>query len=250
MKSDLDWTTCYEIGLNHLGKKDILNKIVDKVSKYENISLSLQIREEEFYKNHNNLSLERDVYDGFSEKCQSLGIPFGFALGPIDRVEDLIPLLNTGSFVKAISISTANESFVQKLSNLSCPIFFSIGLSDDGYIKERLLPLMKESDFLVHTSLSHSDETQSLMSIKILKDLHENVAFSLHAKNHEIVFTALGCGYPKVFIYVGDKRLDLPDYDHAIDLKDSDSFTRKINSCVIALKSENRNIKKEINFIG
>ena len=132
-----------------------------------------------------------------------------------------------------------------------CQKYFSVGLSSQNFIANEIIPRMNENDMLIHTSLSHLPEDQNLIDINVLESYGKNVCFGQHSINHEVVFTAIGAGAKKIFTYIGDKRLQLPDLHHAIDLCEAENFFNQCLSCFSAMKiNSSENKVSKIDFIG
>ena len=104
MKKVKYWDFCFEVGLNHLGDyNNILSIIQGSVIQSLSCSLSVQIREETFYdENKRYLVLNSDVYVKLRGLCKSLGIPFGLALGPIEKLGWLTGLNLHPDFIRQL----------------------------------------------------------------------------------------------------------------------------------------------------
>lgn len=238
MRDLSSWNLCLEIGINHLGSYSLLEDTIKASGLAElGVSITVQIKEEDFYKTNKNFYLTLDEHQRFLELCRSMKIPCGLALGPLNDVQ---ALKNGGlepDFIKTLSISTEDINFMKRLYSIyDCPKYISVGLSATNYIKDEIIPLMNKNDMLSHTCLTHNSHDQNLPEILVLKELGVPVCFGLHAVDKEIAFTAIGAGAEKIFVYIGNKQLDLPDYEHAIDLADISQFTQKIDRCFGATK--------------
>lgn len=254
MNSTKDWRVCFEIGLNHLGDFKNISNILEVIKKSKNnCALTVQIREEDFYKNgKDHLRLDLEQYLELRKRCLDLNIQFGIALGPL---EDLDWIANSGldpDFLKLLGIASNNLDFIDAVSkSFSCPKFFSVGLSSIEFIHNSIAPRMSENDGFIHTSLSHASEDQNLVQIKFLKSLGKPVFFGQHSSTPAICFAAIGAGADKLFVYIGDKNLDLPDHDHAISLNEINHFEDLCMECFRALGNvESGEKKSKIEFIG
>ena len=244
---------CFEIGLNHLGDYKNIDEILELVQTYNfACSLTLQIREEEFYdKDKNFLRLKNEDYLKFQDMCGDLKIPFGLAFGPL---KDFTWIKNLGiepNFIKLLAIATNNIRFVDSLiQNFECDKYFSVALSELNFIEEMIVPRMSNNDSFIHTSLSHLPEDQNLSYIRKLNNFDKDVYFGQHCSNPEICFAAIGSGAKKIFAYIGNKELNLPDYDHCIGLSDAKKFYDRCIASFSAMNSTNQLKKSKINFIG
>ena len=254
MNSAKDWRLCFEIGLNHLGDFKNISNILEVINNSKNrCALTVQVLEEDFYKSGKDfLRLNLDQYKELRKRCLDLHIQFGLALGPL---EDLDWISNSGidpDFLKLLGIASNNLVFIDAVNkSFSCPKFFSVGLSSIEFIQDSIVPRMSENDAFIHTSLSHASEDQNLVQINFLKSLGKPVFFGQHSSTPEICFAAIGAGADKLFVYIGDKNLDLPDYDHAISLNEINHFDDLCMQCFRALGDVKSGEKKsKIEFIG
>ena len=252
MRDLSNWNVCLEVGLNHLGSYSLLENIIKDNGIAElGVSIAVQIKEEDFYKTNKNFYLTHDEHRCFLALCRSMKIPCGLALGPLTDVQ---ALKNGGlepDFIKTLSISSEDINFMKRLyDTYDCPKYISVGLSATDYIKDEIIPLMNKNDMLSHTCLNHSSQDQNLPEILALKEFGVPVCFGLHAIDKEIAVTAIGVGAEKIFVYIGNKQLDLPDYDHALDLAEISQFTQKADRCFGAMKpSKNKTKRVVIDFI-
>ena len=249
-----DWNVCFEIGLNHLGACERVLGTIREI-RLENIpcSVTVQIREEGFYQgDKEKFALNTEEYIRISSLCKELGIPFGLALGPLDRLDWLAVPGISPNFIKLIGKATNDGAFIDRLnSTFTCSKYYSVGMASSEYIEEQIIPRMRRDDMLVHTALSHESEDQNLGDIKALSSLGKEVCFGLHARNPEICFTAIGAGATKIFAYVGDKTLSLPDHDHAIGLDEVVDFYNGCWRSFSSMKKNNFALKpSKIKFIG
>lgn len=240
-----NWGVCLEIGINHLGSYTLLENIIKENGISElGVSVTVQIKEEEFYKTNKNFFLTLEEHRRFLDLCRSMKIPCGLALGPLNNVQALKDEGLEPDFIKTLSIATEDINFMECLyGTYDCPKYISVGLSTTDYIKDEIVPLMNKNDMVSHTCLTHSSQDQNLPEILSLKELGVSVCFGLHAIDKEVAFTAIGVGAEKLFVYIGNKQLNLPDYEHALDLSEIFQFTQKANRCFGAMKSSGSKTK-------
>jgi len=247
-----DWKICLEIGLNHMGNYSLLENMVHSINLAElGTAVTVQIKEEEFYKTNKKFFLSIDEHRKFIDLCRELKIPCGLALGPLSDFSTIKSQGLEPDFIKTLSISSNNIDIMNEVyKNYTCPKYLSIGLSDMPYIKENIIPIMVDGDELIHTCLSHDSSDQNLGDIRLLEKLGAPVCYGLHARNHALVYSAIGAGANKIFIYVGDKSFDLPDYQHAIDMTEIVGYVERIRDCYSALGYSSQGSKSsKIDFI-
>ena len=248
-----DWRLCFELGTNHLGSYPRLENMLLQISNLsERVSVTVQIKEESFYEKFPEYELTSQNYLDFIELCHKFEIQCGLALGPLENIQNLKKQGINPDFIKTLSIASADPIFMDKLCRtFVCPKYISVGLSNISYIKDTILPFMNNEDMLIHTCLSHDSGDQNLLDIQQLKYLGKSVCFGLHSMDHEIVYTAIGAGADKIFVYAGDKNLNLTDLHHAVDLPDVGNFSDKVASCFSAMGASNGEPKKmSITFVG
>lgn len=247
------WKVCLEIGINHLGSYSKLEEMVQEIGRRElGVAVTVQIKEESFYHTKKEFELTNEEYLKFLDLCRKVHVPCGLALGPIADLRALKLAGLNPDFIKTLSISSADSTFMNKLmSTFDCPKYISVGLSALDYVKDHLVPIMSEHDKLIHTCLSHSAKDQRLSDIAALKKFGVSTGYGLHATDHDIMYTAIGVGADNIFFYVGDKSTDLPDFSHAINLMDIEPVVNTITSCFDAMSREDNGPKiSKIDFIG
>lgn len=245
-----DWNVCIEIGLNHLGSLSKLKNILNKIpKKNKHISISIQIREDEFYYGKNKyLWLKPDYYSVLTDFCFKNDIPFGFAIGPVKDLSWIKKFKPT--FLKILYMATLNSDFIINLkNNFNCELFFSTGAINFKKNKNNLLPYIPNNANLVYTVLSHQVSDQNLLNMQKLSKLKYNVGFGNHSSESTICYAAIGAGAKKIFIYVGDKSLNLPDKNHALDLSEINNFIKNCEQCFLSMKNT-KILKNKIEFIG
>ena len=247
------WRLCLEIGLNHIG---LIKNVIDilNVIHKQNIqcAVSIQIREEEFYSDgREKLKLSLDDYCEIRKMCSNFEIPFGLALGPLKDIDWILGSNLKPDFIKILGMATKNTNFVDSLNRFNCDKYFSVGLSSLDFIESEIIPRMKKDDALIHTSISHSFQDQNLIEIKALERMGKKVFFGQHSDSLEVCFTAIGMGASKIFAYIGNKKFELPDHEHAVSLTDAKKFYDQCMVCFGALGSIRGDVKtSKIDFIG
>lgn len=217
-----------------MGSRKELIKIINSIIRSDiNVAITIQIREEGYYKNKKHLLLNAEDYIEAQRLCNKADLQLGFAIG---RMNDLNFFKRNNikpSFIKVLSMASKKRTFIREVNDkFKCPIFYSTGHSSIKYISKNILPLMKYNDYLIHTSFSGQVKKQNLKKIILLKSLNKNVSYGSHCYQKSPIFTAIGCGAKKIFLYVGNKKLNLIDKRHALDIKEVKKFNRECNACI------------------
>ena len=233
----MNWSICLEIGLNHMGSRKELVKIISTIIKTNiNVGVSIQIREDSYYKKNKHYLLKVEDYIHLQKLCTNANIKLGFAIGEISDLEFFKKNKIYPYFIKILSIAAKKKEFVKKVSKeFSCPVFYSTGHLSIKYISKYLLPVMKNKDYLIHTSFSNDIVKQKINKLISMKSMHNNISYGLHCSKINPIFTAIGGGAKKIFVYVGNKKLNLKDKLHAIDLRQIKCFYKIVSDCFRSL---------------
>lgn len=223
--------------MNHMGSRKELIKLISIIIKANiNVGVSVQIREDKYYKKNKSLSLKVEDYIYLQKLCKKAGIKLGFAIGEISDLEYFKRNKINPSFIKILSIATKKVNFIKKVSKkFSCPIFYSTGHSSIKYISQYLLPIMKNKDYLIHTSFLKDVIEQKINKMILMKSISNNISYGLHCDKITPIFTAIGGGAKKVFVYIGNKKLNLKDNLHSIDIREIKDFYKMCTDCFQSL---------------
>tara|TARA_A100001388_G_C28753736_1_gene493737 strand:+ start:751 stop:1497 length:747 start_codon:yes stop_codon:yes gene_type:complete len=240
-----------EIGLNHLGSLEEAKRLLEILKTNGLSRATIQIRESSFYQSHKEYFLSKDSILQIIDEARNKNIEFGLALGPLESFEEYDEIINKADFIKLLSISVENKDFLERYLSLYLKkTYYSLGTSNIDYVKEVILPNIKKNDFLLHTSLTHEASGQNLADIYDLSSQHKNIAFGHHCREPSIISVAIGAGAKEVFIYIGNKSLKLPDYDHAFDSSELPEIMNQFDLSFRSLKTLDSSEIEQITFIG
>ena len=122
MSSSQNWQLCFEVGLNHLGKFELVEQILNELyEKKLQCAVSIQIREESFYLDgRESFQLSIDEYLKIGEMCATFNLPFGIALGPLQDKSWLLECGLEPDFLKILGMATKDISFIDSLGDFTC----------------------------------------------------------------------------------------------------------------------------------
>tara|TARA_B100000674_G_C37893090_1_gene939972 strand:- start:176 stop:910 length:735 start_codon:yes stop_codon:yes gene_type:complete len=217
-----------EVGLNHMGDSLKLKKIVNELCKTEIDGITLQVREQSFYRKGNwkNFLLKDNVYKEIAMYVKNKGKIFGMALSDIDKIEFFSKF---SDFFKILSKDIKNEKILKAFNETKKTCFLSTGNSDNEEINNAINIL--DNCKLIHTRLDNSVNNVNLKAILSMKrHFLKPIAFGNHCEHHEVLFSAVTFQPSDYFFYVKDISDNTlpPDNLHAIEIKNVNYFSKKI----------------------
>ena len=226
-----------EIGLNHLGKKSLLDLYIKKAKKVD--GLTIQILSDSFYlknKKFSDFKLSEPLINKFIEQSYNEG----FKVGLVIDDHNLIDKYHSKyiSFYKILSKDIGDLNLFKKISNTSVDeIYFSTGLSSFDDL-DKIVPYAKSLDSrikLIHTQLSNDIKDVNLKAIEVMnKRYNLPVSYGHHCLEKKVLYASLAFEPDSIFIYIkGPDEYKYPDDLHAISFEKIDDFVKN----VINLKS-------------
>ena len=215
----------FELGLNHLGKKELLAtylKEIDSVAiANEHIGITIQLNPFSPYWNDYQIS-DPQVLKGFLDDTRSFGFSAGFALGPLSNLEFETAINLTPDFVKLLTLSLEDREFRERTVslNLGVPKLLSIGNS--SLLNASWLSTLEEDNYFypVHTRFEETLDKQDFQGISSLKRHAPFVYFGNHCSDLNAPIEALKAGAQGLMLYVkhDDPEAVFPDDVHAVNL--------------------------------
>lgn len=235
-----------EIGLNHLGSLKELTSLTN-ILIGNGLSSTVQIRESSFYEKHPNLWINLDDLRKVRQHYKNNKVNFGIAMGPInqgllDEILDMQP-----DFIKLLGICSLDQGFLKIFFSKKRPTTFISNGSWDS-LCDPIDYADKKRDRIVHTVLSHELTSQRISAINLLCRDGWDVSYGQHSSDICAIPLAIGAGAESIFIYVGDKTKNIPDYEHAFDIKDIEKQVKTIHAFYLSLALNSR--PNKITFIG
>jgi sialic acid synthase SpsE len=208
-----------EIGLNHLGDKNILDKYLKLACDVD--AITIQILSDSFFQNDEYLSfkLSDEILIDFIDKAHSNGYKVGLVIDDYKKVG--IFDSSKISFYKILSKDIGNNELLKSIFKTSAKdIYISTGMSDYGVL-DRVIPSLVRLDDrvkLIHTQLSNEVEDVNLKAIEVMRKKYRvPVAYGHHCMKKNVVYTSLGFFPESIFFYIkGDDNKKYPDDLHAI----------------------------------
>ena len=209
-----------EIGLNHLGDKKILNRMIKNLVKKNIYGVSVQILEDSYYDNSRPFrkKIEFREYQKISRILKKNKIRFGVATNNIETIKKLKNIRI--DFWKIISPQFFNNDLIEIALKTKKDVYLSCGIAstNDIYVKSKKYKKLK----FIHTSFSEKINDTNMLAInKIREKINKNISFGLHSNLHQLIISAISLQVDKAFFYVkfNDNKY-YPDNQHAINLED------------------------------
>tara|TARA_B100001175_G_C19469276_1_gene620843 strand:- start:447 stop:1178 length:732 start_codon:yes stop_codon:yes gene_type:complete len=222
-----------EIGLNHLGNKDILQKYINQIAKTDVDGISIQILEKNFYKGkYKNFILNNEILKNFIKQSKKKFKYIGVAGDNFDSISQLKK--DGMNFVKILS----NRPHFRNLGNLKLiqhcvkenikDIFISTGSNPSLSSLQKLIKKIKSKNIsLIHTDRKNRDLKINLNKINILKkEFNLPVSYGNHSNFTETIPNSVFYLPKAIFFYVklNSNNIIFPDHKHAIKLRDLDKI--------------------------
>lgn len=234
-----------EVGLNHMGKEEYLNKYLN-VLLDENIDgITVQLPKKSFYeknKKYNKFKLKNKTILKFLNQAKKLNKEVGLATNDISLAKFFKKKID---FIKILSQDFSNINLLKSFNVLNLNLYLSVGLNNIKDIEIILNSVNSKKFFkrstLVHTSFDKKinkrfnknfNEDFSLKRIRILKNKFKlKVGFSNHFKNLKKISESLKYKPDVVFFYVKlNKKLNFPDKDWAVNINNVKKLSKKIKN--------------------
>ena len=217
-----------EIGLNHLGKEDILKKYINQIAKTDVDGISIQILKKKFYKGkYKKFILNNEVLKNFIKQSRKKFKYVGIASDDFDSISQLKK--DGINFVKILSKDSDNLKLIQHCVKKNIKnIFISTGLNPSLSTLKKLIKKIKSKKIsLIHTNLKNNDLKINLNKINILKkELNLPVAYGNHSNFTETIPNSVFYLPSAIFFYVksDSNNIIFPDDKHAVKLKNLDKI--------------------------
>lgn len=235
-----------EIGLNHLGNKELLMKYVKKLcnSKIDAITIQLLTKKQLKQNKLEFCELKISEIEDFINFVKKKNKKVGLALGDFKKIKKIRNLRKI-DFIKILSKDLNKIIEIKKTINFTKK---NIYLSTGFIKKNSLINLLKKlSNYrkkikLIYTNFKKNFQLSDLTNINDLnKSLHIDVAYGNHSKNTKFIFLSSFFNPESIFFYVKIKspmnqNRNLPDDFHALDLNNINNFLKMIK--LLSTKNE------------
>tara|TARA_B100001250_G_scaffold253588_1_gene218104 strand:+ start:9302 stop:10024 length:723 start_codon:yes stop_codon:yes gene_type:complete len=207
-----------EVGLNHLGSKNLLRKYLKYLDKLKIYGITLQITDKKFFKGkYKKLFIDYDDSIKILKKNvkkKKIGLV-------TDSLEVLHNFKNKVNFFKILSKDFYNDKLITSALKTKKKTYISTGMVNYNEIKKFSIKYKSYKNLiLIHTQLTNDINLASLSSIQIIKKLSPfKVAFGFHSVEKKILFCSVPYLPDSIFIYVKDNdNKKYPDDFHACKL--------------------------------
>ena len=215
-----------EIGLNHMGKTNLLNIYLKKLLALDIDGITIQVLKDEFYENkYKKFKLSEKTLINFVKKKKKKKKLVGIVTND-KKKKNFFNKLKV-DFYKVLSTSIHDIELIKELNKtIASKIYLSTGLVNNKEIKFILKKINKKKISLIHTSFSKKKKDINLNRITKLKKIFKlPICYGNHSKNLDSLNYAKKYNPYAIFFYVKlEKKLKFPDNIHALKLGDISSF--------------------------
>lgn len=229
-----------EIGLNHLGNKDIAKDYINQLSDTYVDGITFQVRESEYYELKPELKLDNFEYADLISLIKNNNKKAGIAIADIEQINFFESL--DVDFYKIIRNDITNNELVKKLILTNKKIIVSTGTCSESTICDFINKFKNNNIVLNHTQLSYDTKDCNLSAINTLKSkFNINVSYGSHCSNFNVLYMAL-CYQPSdILFYVKrNSSFKYPDDKHAIPLNKVGNITKNLKDLSEAIGSGNK----------
>ncbi|MAZ12310.1 MAG: hypothetical protein CMO71_05790 [Verrucomicrobiales bacterium] len=226
-----------EIGLNHLGSVSHGKKLIDEAIKSNISAITIQIRENDFYKCEENAKYKLSLEQNFEliEYAKNQGGKIGVALANKEIIKEIS---NVGvDFIKILSWDFNNYNFIKSVYNHFENIYISSGMSSEDEIIKSVIKLKGVKYKIIHTSLSYDEESVNLKAIESLRKLapDSEICYGHHCASICVLYASISFEPYKTFLYIKGNKSFYPDEKHAIGTQDLSYIVENFEKVKVSL---------------
>ncbi len=206
-----------EIGVNHLGEKDLAFKMVKKLASSGVDAISMQVLDKKDYDNKKpwRRRIEKKFYKKVIRYLKPKKIKFGFGIYDTDAIKNHKDL--NLDFWKIISYRFYNDDLINEAVKTKRKVYVSTGIS--SMIDIRNCKKKHPKAFFIHTTLSKNISSNILALEEMRKVLKKDVGYGLHSRFDSIISSAIALKANPIFFYAKNDDIHYyPDNEHAINV--------------------------------
>ena len=207
-----------EIGLNHLGKDNICEKMVKTVAISGVDGVTVQILDTKYYNSAKNFKrpLKLRTYQKISKFLKTKKKEFGIAVNNIETVDFYQKNLKDISFWKILGNKFYDKNLIKKCLKTKKDVFISTAIASEKEIIS-MAKNFKNINF-IHTTYDNKFENSNILAIPRLKKiLNKDVSYGLHSDDHMLLNLVLPLRPSALFFYIkNNSKTKYPDDKHAI----------------------------------
>lgn len=202
-----------EIGTNHLGSIERLDKLTSAALRSKVDGVTIQIREDIYYLQPSKpVRLTNEEYAQWCQNIRKEDKKVGMAICEIDHID-----IFDCDFYKILSKDYHNTPLVEAALNTGKPIYISTGGTE-------LADLDKWSKYdnahFIHTEFSPYTVDVNLKAIQTMKDrVGDRVSFGKHCQDMNVLPAAIAFEPEALWFYIRDDNDKQPDFLHAVQLE-------------------------------
>lgn len=220
-----------EIGLNHLGKKDILKKYIKILNQSSVDAVTIQLLKKNFFIKNKIPSyyIDRNFLLNFVIKNSKKKI--GLIVDEIDNL--IINKLNSIYFFKILGSQFKNKNLTRKILKLNKKVYISNrGLNKNENSKLMKIIKLRKNYNIIHTQKNKSRSFTDLNKLILYRKVfgEKKLGFGLHCSDHRALYEFVLYKPSSIFFYVkGDRfKKKYLDDEHSIELNNTDLVVRNL----------------------
>ncbi len=236
-----------EFGLNHIGKIEYLNKMLNFYLNSSFEMATIMIHNKDYYDSNPKHKIKKSHYEKIIQRCKLKAKKIGLSvcdLNTFNYIKDL-----KFDFYKLLSVSNNNKELIDELKKKNKHVYISTGLSNNKKIKKaaELFKNYRRKTFL-HTPMTYNSKKLNFGRINELKFmLKQKIGYSNHNNNLNTIY-ALSSYSPKIiFIYAkptNSRKRAFPDNYHAFHISKLEDIKENYIECLNSHKKNNKSIIK------
>ena len=235
-----------ELGLNHLGNRKLLDKLINSYLKSTFDMATIMIHNSKYYIDNPRHVLNKSAYKKIINSSKKKKKKIGLAVCDVKTFKYLADL--KFDFYKLLSIANIDEELINLLKLKKKHIYISTGLSNLDRIKKSINYFKNYKKItILHTPMTYEVNKLNFQMINVLKKkFNKKVGYSNHCNKINTLYALSAYNPCKIFLYLKPYQKNIfPDNQHAFQIDSIENIKENYIQCLHAHK-----YAKQINKTG